>query len=111
MRDDKVGTRLGLLPVGKLDYDGPKVPAGVLQATGLHTAADIQRHRQHLTRFDRIGPRHADKLRQGLANALRLRSDDLRPALDERAWHRYEVDLARALYTLQVARKLSQAAV
>jgi hypothetical protein len=109
LRDHKIRTRLVQLPVDKLDYEGPKVPAGVLQAAGLRTAADVHHHRQRLTRFDKIGPKHADKLRQGLANALRLRADDLRPTLDDRTWHSHEADLARALYTLHVAKNLSPA--
>ncbi|MGA5759477.1 DEAD/DEAH box helicase [Nonomuraea bangladeshensis] len=111
MRDHKIRTRLAQLPVDKLDYDGPKVPAAVLQAAGLRTAADVDRHRQHLTRFEGIGPKHADKLLRGLTHALRLRSDDLRPTLDERAWHSHEMDLARALYTLHAAKNLSQASL
>ncbi|NJP98461.1 DEAD/DEAH box helicase [Nonomuraea sp. FMUSA5-5] len=109
LREHKIRTRLAQLPVDKLDYDGPRVPAGALQAAGLRTAADVHHHRHHLTRFDKIGPKHADKLRQGLANARRLRGDDLRPTLDDRSWHSHELDLVRALYTLHVAKNLSQA--
>ncbi|MEU8248315.1 DEAD/DEAH box helicase [Nonomuraea sp. NPDC048916] len=109
MREFKVKVRLARLPVERLDYDGHKVPAATLHAAGLHTAADVSRHRNRLTRFVGIGPKYADKLHQGLVHALWPMPDDLRPALDERGWQACEVDLARALYTLHAAKNLSQA--
>ncbi|MFI7444868.1 DEAD/DEAH box helicase [Nonomuraea indica] len=109
MRDHKIKARLARLPVQQLDYDGRKVPAALLHAAGLHTAADLYHHRHRLTRIDGIGQKYAARLRQGLFRALKPLADDLRPSLDERTWQVYEVDVARALYTLHAAKNLSQA--
>ncbi|MFI7611412.1 DEAD/DEAH box helicase [Nonomuraea terrae] len=109
MRDRKIKERLARLPVQQMDYDGRKVPTAPLYAAGLHTAADLYRRRNRLTRLDGIGQTYAVRLEQGLLHALRPLADDLRPSLDERTWQADEVDLARALYTLHAARNLAQA--